>query len=151
MNLEIGSVVTGKVTGIAKFGAFVSLPGGKAGLIHISEVTNSYITNVEEHLKVGQEVRVKILSIDDKGRINLSAKQAASSPRRDARAAQNPRAETPENIRTASAPQEEVLPKSDNRRFEDTLKKFLQDADSKISESRIYDRQRSARRKGGRR
>ena len=151
MNLEIGSVVTGKVTGIAKFGAFVSLPGGKAGLIHISEVTNSYITNVEEHLKVGQEVSVKIISVDDKGRINLSAKQAAKPERRDARPAQGSRAETPRNIRTAAAPQEAALPKSENREFEDTLKKFLQDADSKISESRIYERQRSTRRKGGRR
>ena len=77
MNLEVGAILEGKVTGFAKFGAFVSLPGGKSGLVHISEVANTYISSVEEHLSVGQDVKVKIISIDDKGRINLSIKQAA--------------------------------------------------------------------------
>ena len=71
MNLEVGSILTGKVTGIAKFGAFVALDGGGSGLVHISEVANAYINSVEEYLSVGQTVKVKVIAIDDAGRINL--------------------------------------------------------------------------------
>ena len=66
----------GKVTGITKFGAFVKLEDGRSGLVHISEVANTYVDDVSKHLKVGQDVKVKVLSVDDKGRINLSIKQA---------------------------------------------------------------------------
>jgi len=151
MSLEVGSVVTGKVTGLAKFGAFVALPGGTSGLVHISEVANTFIANVEEHLSVGQQVKVKILSVDEKGRVNLSIKQAEEKKpevKQEKPRQYQPRQQAPS--RPSRPPQEEVLPKSENRDFEDTLKKFLQDADSKISESRLYDRQRSTRRKGGR-
>ncbi len=71
----------GKVTGIKKFGAFVELPEGKSGLVHISEVADNYVENVEEHLSVGDEVDVKVLSIADDGKISLSIKKAKDRPR----------------------------------------------------------------------
>ena len=66
MQLEVGKIVDGKVTGITNFGAFVQLEGGKTGLVHISEVAISYVKDIHEHLKENDEVRVKILSVDDK-------------------------------------------------------------------------------------
>ena len=76
MEFEVGSIVTGKVTGITKFGAFVSLAPGKSGLVHISEIANSYVSDIREHLTEGQDVSVKIIGLDDSGRINLSIKAA---------------------------------------------------------------------------
>ena len=170
MNLEVGSILTGKVTGIAKFGAFVALDGGGSGLVHISEVANAYINSVEEYLSVGQTVKVKVIAIDDAGRINLSIKQAEEKPQQEKtggvggqrnehvrrprqnagirREEENGRQESRNN---APLFQEEVLQKSDNQAFEASLKKFLQESDSKLSESGRYERQRSSRRRNGKR
>ena len=74
MSIEVGNKLKGKVTGIKKFGAFVELPEGKSGLVHISEVADNYVENVEDHLSVGDEVEVKVLSIADDGKISLSIK-----------------------------------------------------------------------------
>ena len=73
MEFGVGSVLEGKVTGITKFGAFVSLPEGKSGLVHISEIAYSYVNDVKDHLKEGQEVKVKVIGIKD-GKISLSMK-----------------------------------------------------------------------------
>ena len=75
MSIEVGNKLKGKVTGIKKFGAFVELPEGKSGLVHISEVADNYVENVEDHLTVGDEVEVKVLSIADDGKISLSIKK----------------------------------------------------------------------------
>ena len=80
MEFGVGSVVEGKVTGITKFGAFVSLPEGKSGLVHISEIAYTYVNDVKDYLKEGQEVKVKVISIDDSGRINLSIKKTQDPP-----------------------------------------------------------------------
>ncbi|MGV8146054.1 MAG: S1 RNA-binding domain-containing protein [Alkaliphilus sp.] len=76
MSLEAGTIVKGTVTGITNFGAFIDLGEGKTGLIHISEVANDYVKNVNDFLKEGQELKVKILTIGKDGKISLSAKQA---------------------------------------------------------------------------
>ena len=76
MSLEVGAIVEGEVTGITNFGAFVQLPEGKVGLIHISEVSNVYVKDVHEFLKEHDKVKVKVLSIDARGKIGLSIKQA---------------------------------------------------------------------------
>lgn len=78
MALEVGSIVEGTVSGIAKFGAFVELPENKVGLVHISEVANEYVSDVAQYLKVKDTVKVKVISIDAKGKIALSVKQAQS-------------------------------------------------------------------------
>ena len=84
MEFGVGSILEGKVTGITKFGAFVSLPENKSGLVHISEIAYSYVNDVAEHLSVGQEVKVKVIGIDENGRINLSIKKAMDPPPRPA-------------------------------------------------------------------
>ena len=66
MELAVGEIISGKVTGITKFGAFVSLPEGKSGLVHISEVDQSYVSDIRDHLTEGQEVKVKVIAIDRK-------------------------------------------------------------------------------------
>ena len=90
MELEIGAIQEGKVTGITKFGAFVLLPGGKSGLVHISEIANAYVNDVNDYLKVGDAVKVKVLSVNEAGKINLSIKQAQPSARLIRRARLSP-------------------------------------------------------------
>ena len=77
MEFAVGAILEGKVTGITKFGAFVALPGGKSGLVHISNISDSYVSDINEFLTVGQEVKVKITNVDyDKKRISLSIREA---------------------------------------------------------------------------
>ena len=85
MQIEVGAVLEGKVTGITKFGAFVSLPEGKSGLIHISEVANTYVNDVHEFLTEGQSVKVRVLNVGQDGKISLSAKRAAEQNAEPAR------------------------------------------------------------------
>lgn len=80
MAFEIGQIVEGKVTGIMNYGAFVDLGDGTSGMVHISEVAPVYVNEIKDHLTVGQEVKVKILSIDERGKIALSIKQALPRP-----------------------------------------------------------------------
>ena len=87
MEFGVGSIVDGKVTGITKFGAFVALPDGKSGLVHISEIAYSYVNEVSDYLHEGQEVKVKVISIDQANRINLSIKQCTPPPQRSPRPA----------------------------------------------------------------
>ncbi|MBQ2890739.1 MAG: S1 RNA-binding domain-containing protein, partial [Clostridia bacterium] len=75
MQLEIGSIQNGKVTGVVAFGAFVELPDGQTGLVHISEVASEFVDDVSKFLKVGQEVKVKVVSVEN-GKIGLSIKKA---------------------------------------------------------------------------
>ena len=70
MELSVGAMLEGKVTGITKFGAFVLLPGGKSGLVHISEVANAFVSDVHDHVQIGQTVKVKVLSVSEDGKIN---------------------------------------------------------------------------------
>ena len=78
MQIEQGSVVKGKVTGLTDFGAFVELEGGKTGMIHISEVSTSYVKDIKEHLQLNQEVTAKVISISPEGKIALSIKKLNS-------------------------------------------------------------------------
>lgn len=146
MELEIGAIQEGKVTGITKFGAFVLLPGGKSGLVHISEIANAYVNDVNDYLKVGDAVKVKIISVNEAGKINLSIKQAQPSAPRPAQPAAN--APRPANTYRSAPPRGgEVAPPTGDTSFEDKLKQFMQQSDSKINDSKIY----ADRRSGGRR
>ncbi len=78
MQVNIGDIVEGKVTGLTNFGAFVKLPTGEVGMVHISEVATSYVKDIKEYLVEGQEVKVKVLAVNDAGKISLSIKQAES-------------------------------------------------------------------------
>lgn len=133
MELDVGAVITGKVTGIAKFGAFVSLPDGKSGLVHISEIANSYVNDVNDHLVTGQEVKVRVIGVDGAtGKLNLSIKKAEEKP-----PAPKPVSFTP---RSAPAP-------NIGATFEDKLKQFMQDSDSKISSLKKNSDKRGSRRR----
>ena len=76
MTLKIGSIASGKVQSVMPFGAFVSLDDNKSGLVHISEITNEYVENINDYIKVGETVSVKVLDIDKSGKISLSIKKA---------------------------------------------------------------------------
>ena len=153
MEYEVGTVLEGKVTSITKFGAFVALEGGKSGLVHISEIANAYVNDVNDYLKVGDAVKVKILSVNEAGKINLSIKQAqpsaprpAYTPRPAQPAANAPRpayTTRPANTYRSAPPHGgEVAPPTGETSFEDKLKPFMQQSDSKIY---------ADRRSGGRR
>lgn len=109
MGLAVGSIVEGTVTGITKFGAFVELPGGVTGLVHISEVADAYVKDVKDYLKETDKVTVKVVNIDEKGKIGLSIKQAKPKPVVPPRSFKN---EVP---------------------FEDKLAKFLKDSNEKLT------------------
>ena len=144
MEFGVGSVLEGKVTGITKFGAFVSLPEGKSGLVHISEIAYSYVNDVKDHLKEGQEVKVKVIGIDENGRINLSIKKAMDPPPRPAgqgRPMGRPGGHNGGGFRGKPAPAEPAS-------FEDRLKQFMAASDSKLSDLRQSERRSS--RRGGR-
>lgn len=145
MEFGVGSIVQGKVTGITKFGAFVSLPEGKSGLVHISEIAYAYVSEVSEHLQMGQEVAVKVIGIDESGRINLSIKKALPPPSRQEGAV--PQGGRPQHRPGGFAPRP-AAPAAPAT-FEDRLKQFMQQSDSKLSEIRAADR-RSTRRGNGR-
>ena len=148
MELGVGAIVDGKVTGITKFGAFVALPDGKSGLVHISEIAYSYVNEVSDHLHEGQEVRVKIIGIDQARRINLSIKQVEPPPQRPPRQGGG----RPARPGGASHPTGFVYqaPREPTD-FEDRLKQFMQSSDSKLSELRYIEKKGGNRRGGGRR
>lgn len=75
MPIELGSILEGLITGITNFGAFIQLPGGETGLVHISEVADGYVKDIRDYLKLNETVNVKVISIDSKGKIGLSIKQ----------------------------------------------------------------------------
>ena len=150
MGIEVGSILDGKVTGITKFGAFVSLPGNRSGLVHISEIAYSYVNDVHDLLSEGQEVKVKVIGIDDNNRINLSIKQVEPPPQRAPRQGGGGRPP-----RQSGGPQRHMgfvhqAPKEPTD-FEDRLKQFMQSSDSKLSELRYIEKKGGNRRGGGRR
>ena len=157
MEFGVGSILDGKVTGITKFGAFVALPDGRSGLVHISEIAYSYVNEVTDYLHEGQEVKVKIIGIDQANRINLSIKQVEPPPQRAPRQQggggqqrfnsgsrpHQPSAQRPMGF-VRQAPKEPTD-------FEDRLKQFMQSSDSKLSELRYIEKKGGNRRGGGRR
>ncbi|MEN1966449.1 S1 domain-containing RNA-binding protein [Lentibacillus sp. N15] len=82
MSIEVGSKLQGKVTGITNFGAFVELGEGKTGLVHISEVADNYVKDINDHLSVGDEIKVKVINVEKDGKIGLSIKKAKDRPQR---------------------------------------------------------------------
>ena len=134
MDLEVGAIAVGKVTGITKFGAFVTIAPGKSGLVHISEIAGSYVSDVRDHLSEGQEVTVKIIGVDQSGRLNLSIKAAAAAPAIEPSAP--PQARVQQRQPVASEPT-----------FEDKLKRFMQDSDTKISGIKQYSDKKGSRRR----
>jgi S1 RNA binding domain protein len=143
--IEVGSILEGKVTGIMNFGAFVALPGGKSGLVHISEIANTFVKDVHDHLQVGQQVKVKILGINEQGKINLSIKAVQQEEKKPEPAVAPP---PPAQERKVPIEFGELAPPSTDQSFEEKLKKFMQASDSKNADKRRNtERKQHARRK----
>jgi len=133
--LEVGAVFEGKVTGITRFGAFVALPTGGNGLVHISEIARGYVNDVRDCLTEGQVVKVRIIGLGEGGKVNLSIKRVDEPAPGAARPAPHPRGPR------AQTPPAELS-------FEDKLKHFMQDSDSRMSGNKLYAERRSSRRRG---
>lgn len=147
MELEIGAVYEGKVTGITKFGAFVQLPGGKSGMVHISEIANTYVDDINKFLKEGQMVQVRLTAIDPANRINLSIKKALPPEEQPAQPPRpRPRMSRP-GMGRSSQPAAPAVPPTPEEEFESRLKAFMQSSESRMSDVRSQNDRRS----GGRR
>ena len=152
MELQVGSILEGKVTTITKFGAFVALEGGKSGLVHISEIANTFVNDVHDFLQEGQTVKVMVLSTEN-GKINLSIKKTQPQERpvsRPARPAGGVSAPRPaQQSRTlVRAPQQATVAPSADQSFEDKLKQFLSSSEGKMAD---LNRSIDGKRGGGRR
>jgi len=148
MELTVGAILEGKVKSITNFGAFISLPENKTGLVHISEVANSYVSNIREHLTEGQDVKVMVIGTEA-GKINLSIKRLEPKPQREEkpgfRAANREPAAAFRPSRPAPTPPPE--PKTADQLFEEKLKQFMSESDSKISSIRQYSDHRTKSRR----
>lgn len=122
MALKVGSIESGKVESVMPFGAFVALPGNKSGLVHISEITNEYVEDINDYIKAGDTVSVKVLDIDKAGKISLSIKKA--KPKRDEEKKPAGRVR-PADIDWSGNSDKDLS-------FEDKLSKFKKDADEKM-------------------
>ncbi|GAX88654.1 S1 domain-containing RNA-binding protein [Effusibacillus lacus] len=145
MSIELGSKLEGKVTGITHFGAFVLLPGGVTGLVHISEIADSYVKDINEHLKVNDTVTVKVLNVDKDGKIGLSIRQAVDKPVEPVGAPRQRGDRFESGGRNFERASRDRGHRKPEKSFEDKLSKFL-----KESEDRLLALKRSESKRGGR-
>ena len=164
MQLEVGKIYEGKVTGITKFGAFVELEKGTTGMVHISEVANTYVNDIKDHITEGQQVKVKVLSLGDGGKISLSIKKALPAPEKkpftpDSRPQGGPRRDggrpmpgadrqggdkrprrpmsdrpAPVDFAKNPPPEFEVRTTSEDANFEDMMARFKATSEERISD-----------------
>lgn len=146
MQFEVGTILEGKISGLAAFGAFVELPGGKSGLVHISEVSTNYVSDIKEHLKEGQVVKVKVIGTE-KGKISLSIKQVEAQAEKSDKPKPRKKSADKRPAKTDfSKPPEEVVfgRRNSDMSFDDMLLKFKQDSDEKFQDlKRSNDNKRS--------
>ena len=144
MQLTVGAVLEGKVKSITNFGAFIALPDNQTGLVHISEVANTYVSDIRQHLTEGQDVKVVVISAEG-SKINLSIKRLEARPQRNnfRQAAPRPAGQQGQ---PAKAPTPPPAPKTADQLFEEKLKAFMSESDSKISSLRADHRTKSRRR-----
>ena len=164
MELTVGAVLEGKIKSITNFGAFVSLPENKTGMVHISEVANAYVSDIRQHLTEGQDVKVMVIGTEN-GKINLSIKRLEPKPQREGGNFQRREGgfqnreggnfqrreggfQNRDN-RPQRAPVQPAAPKTAARLFEETLQAFVPESDSKLSGMRQYADQRGRSRRRG--
>ena len=165
MELTVGTILEGKVKSITNFGAFIALPENKTGMVHISEVANAYVSDIRQHLTEGQDVKVVVIG-NENGKINLSIKRLepreprqprenaprqggnfrqggnqghSGAPRQNQHQNQGPRPQR-------SAPVQPAAPKTADQLFEEKLKAFMTESDTKLSSMRADHRTKSRRR-----
>lgn len=159
MELTVGAIVEGKVKSITKFGAFIALAENKTGMVHISEITHAYVNDIHDHLQEGQDVKVMVIGLEN-GKINLSIRRTQPAPQRpqndrprqgfDRPRQDNavgrpsaPRTQDNRPPRPRPAQPAEKQPQS----FDDMLKQFMADSDSKISGLKQYSDRRTKNRR----
>ncbi len=180
MELTVGAVLEGKIKSITNFGAFVSLPENKTGMVHISEVANAYVSDIRQHLTEGQDVKVMVIGTEG-GKINLSIKRLEPKPQRENSGRQGGfqrreggyqnreggnfqrreggyqnreggyqnREQNQANSRPQRAPVQPAAPKTADQLFEEKLKAFMTESDSKLSGMKQYaDHRGKGRRRG---
>jgi S1 RNA binding domain protein len=156
MQLDVGKIYEGKVTGITKFGAFVEIEPGVTGMVHISEVANTFVSEIKDHLTDGQQVKVKVLSIGDDGKISLSIKKAADNPPpQQKRNLNNNRPNNGGNNNrrfdnNKSSGYHDKTSVSPEAAFEDMLNKFKQNSEERMSDLKrnIEGKRKNTKRKG---
>lgn len=164
MELTVGAILEGKVKSITNFGAFVSLPENKTGMVHISEVANAYVSDIRQHLTEGQEVKVLVIGTDN-GKINLSIKRLEPRQQRESGGGRSssfrsnnnggrsrevpPREGQNPSPRPQRPPVQPAAPKTADQLFEEKLKAFMTESDSKLSGMKQYaDHRGRGRRRG---
>ena len=160
MELTVGAIIEGKVKSITKFGAFISLPENQTGMVHISEITHAYVNDIHDHLTEGQDVKVMVIGLEN-GKINLSIRRTQPAPARPQndrpkqgfdRPRQNngerPFAPRPQENRPQRPARPAQPVEKQPQSFDDMLKQFMADSDSKISGLKQYsDRKTKNRRR----
>ena len=176
MELTVGAVLEGKIKSITNFGAFVSLPENKTGMVHISEVANAYVSDIRQHLTEGQDVKIMVIGTEN-GKINLSIKRLEPKPQRENNGGFQ-RREGGSNFRSNNnggfqrreggnfqnrdreqssgftprpqrAPVQPAAPKTADQKFDDMLSAFMTESNNKLSGSRLYADNGSKRRRRG--
>lgn len=130
MAIEVGSKVQGKVTGITNFGAFVELPDNSTGLVHISEVADNYVKDINDHLKVGEMVEVKVMNVEADGKIGLSIRKAKPQAERPERP-ERPQRPRHNNNRGGGGNRGESRQPQEN--FEQKMARFLKDSEDRLT------------------
>lgn len=161
MQLEVGKIYEGKVTGITKFGAFVELDKDTTGMVHISEVANTFVNEIKDHLTEGQTVKVKVLNLGDDGKISLSIKKAQPAPQRRPREnghqggregrprndynRDHNRDRAPQDFAKNPPPVYNADSNSGNADFEDMLSKFKASSEERFSDlKKVIDNKRKS-------
>ena len=157
MELTVGAIIEGKVKSITKFGAFISLPDNQTGMVHISEITHAYVNDIHDHLTEGQDVKVMVIGLDN-GKINLSIRRTQPAPARPQNDRPKQGFDRPrqQNDRPAGPRQQENRPprprpaqpvEKQPQSFDDMLKQFMADSDSKISGLKQYSNRKTKTRR----
>ncbi len=158
MAIEVGNVLEGRVTGVKPFGAFVALPEGKSGMVHISEVSNEYVQDINTVLHDGDAVKVQVINIAPDGKIALSIKRLLPPAPRQPRSDRGPRPGGPRQNgprEGGRGPARDAAPrvwqpkapaKSDNLSFEDMMSRFKSQSEEKMAD---LDHETNNRRGGG--
>ena len=133
--LTVGEIVEGKITGITNFGIFADLGNGKSGMVHISEVSRTYVNDINELFKVGDVVKMKVMNITEEGKISLSIKRALEPEKKT---------DAPKRPRQERAPRESAKPaynsytwtpkKQEPSSFEEMMNRFNQTSDENFSD-----------------
>ncbi len=131
MEIAVGQIVEGKITGITSFGVFVDIGEGKSGLVHISEVARSYVNDINEFVKIGDQVKAKVLTVGEDGKISLSIKRALEPEKREPR---QRREKTAPALQKPDSSFVWTPRKSESTSFEEMMNRFKQTSDEKFSD-----------------